>query len=424
MQKWLKISVLIGLVSWMTLVKADIAFDVIGVGGQQFPIALTPFAGEREMSQAITPIVQADLTSSGLFKLINIADILPIPTLPAQIKYDVVAMRGIQTQLLGSVQPSGNGYAIRFWLVDIVQRKTLFAYETQAIATDMRRVGHEIADLIYQALTGKPGVFSTKIAFVVRHGRQHQLQVADADGFNAKVIVASSEPIISPKWSPDGTRLAYVSFERKKPIIFVQDVRSGARRAVAAFKGNNSAPAWAPNGSQLAVVLTQDGHSQIYLMGANGEGLRRLTTSHSIDTEPSFSPDGKSIIFTSDRGGSPQIYQVLLAGGTPTRLSYTGSYNASAKFSPDGQSIVMIHRAQGGYKVAIMDVATRQIATLSDSMRDDSPSFAPNGQMILYESELGGRGTLAAVSIDGRVKQRLQAHGDIRQPAWGPLPKQ
>jgi TolB protein len=424
MQKWLKIGLLIAMVSWMTVVKADISFDVIGVGGQQFPVAITPFTGEAGMVQPITLIVQADLERSGLFKLIHVADMLPIPIMPGQIKYELVTARGAQTQLLGSVEPSGSGYAIRFWFVDIAQRKALFAYEKQAMASDMRRVAHEIADLIYQELTGKPGVFSTKIAFVVRHGRQHQLQVADADGFGAKIIVSSNEPIISPKWSPDGTRLAYVSFERKKPIVFVQNVSSGARHAVAAFKGNNSAPAWSPDGSQLAVVLTQDGNSQIYLMHATGGGVRRLTTSHSIDTEPSFSPDGSSVIFTSDRGGSPQIYQVSLSGGTPTRLTYEGNYNASAKFSPDGKSIVMIHRTNGGYKVAIMDVATRQIAPLSDSARDDSPSFAPNGQMVLYESELGGRGTLAAVSSDGRVKQRLKAEGDIRQPAWGPLPRQ
>ena len=424
MQKWLKVGVLIGMLAWIVSVKANISFEVIGVGGQQFPIAITPFAAEASITQPITPIVGADLEKSGLFKLINVTDMLPVPSLPEQIKYDLVKAKGAQTQLVGSVHPSGNGYAVRFWFIDVVNRKELFAYEKQATVSDMRRVAHEIADLIYKELTGEPGVFSTKIAFVVRHGRQHQLQVADADGFGARTIVSSNEPIISPKWSPDGTRLAYVSFERKKPIIFVQHVGSGTRQVVAAFKGNNSAPAWSPNGSQLAIVLTQDGHSQIYLMSANGGGLRRLTTSHSIDTEPSFSPDGRSVIFTSDRGGSPQIYQVPVEGGLPTRLTYHGNYNASAKFSPDGKSIVMIHRTREGYQVAVMDMVTGQIAPLSDSARDDSHSFAPNGRMILYESEVEGRGVLAAVSSDGRVKQRLKTEGDIRQPTWGPLPYQ
>lgn len=424
MQKLIRTCLLILLIGWGALARADISFEVIGVGSQQFSIAITPFAGEGSMQQPVTPVVSADLVRSGLFRLIGADDMLPLPVMPSQIKYDLIRARGAQTQLLGSVTPSGNGYTVKFWLVDIATRNVLFGYEKQAASADMRRVAHEIADLVYKQLTGEPGVFATKIAFVVRNGRQRQLQVADADGFGARTILSSNEPIISPKWSPDGTRLAYVSFERQKPIVFVQNVVSGARQAVAAFKGNNSAPAWSPDGQRLAVVLTRDGNSQIYMIGANGGGLRRLTSSATIDTEPSFAPDGGSIIFTSDRGGTPQIYQVSLSGGSPTRLTYDGDYNAAAKFSPDGKSIVMIHRSGGGgFKVAVMDLASRQVFALTDGPRDDSPSFAGNGRMILYESEVGGHGTLGVVSSDGRVKQRLRSNSDIRQPAWGPLLK-
>lgn len=405
----------------ISIVRADIAFEVIGVGGKTFPIAITPFKGEMQNQAAITPIVQADLVSTGLFKVLDVSDIEPQAFQPQSISYPLVQARGVQSQLVGQIELIEGGYKVRFWLVDIIQRKVLFGYEKEVAPHAMRRAAHEIADLIYRQLTGEPGIFSTKIAFVTKQGRQYRLQIADADGFGAKTILSSNEPIISPKWSFDGTQLAYVSFERKKPIIFIQNIVMGNRRAVAAFKGSNSAPAWSPDGERLAIVLTKDGYSQLYLIGSSGEGLRRLTNSQAIDTEPSFSPDGNSIIFTSDRGGSPQLYQISINGGNPTRLTYEGNYNASAKFSPNGKSIVMIHRTPQGYKVAVMDLATRQIVSLSDTSRDDSPSFAPNGRVILYESEIGGRGTLATVSTDGRVKQRLRSEGDIRQPAWGPL---
>jgi TolB protein len=402
--------------------QADISFEVVGVGGQQYPVAITPFSNEVGMKQPLTAIISSDLARSGLFKLVNVSDMLPLPASPREIKFDPVKARGAQTQLIGTVSFNGNSYSVKFWLVDLVSKKELFAYEKQAPMSEMRRIAHEIADLVYEKLTGERGVFATRIAFVVKQARQHALQVADADGYGARTIISSPEPIISPKWSPDGMRLAYVSFERKKPVVFVQHLDSGNRQAVAAFKGNNSAPAWSPDGSQLAVVLTRDGTSQIYLIDAHGGGLRRLSNNDSIDTEPAFSPDGRSIIFTSDRGGSPQIYQIPTEGGAATRLTYEGNYNAAAKFSPDGKSIVMIQRTNGGFQVAVMDLATRQVAILTESSRDDSPSFAPNGRMILYESEVSGRGTLAAVSSDGRVKQRLIAQGEnIRQPAWGPL---
>ena len=420
MQNTLKLVIGLILTSILTFARAEVTFDVVGIGGQQFPIAITALKGEESTAFPLSSIISHDLIGSGLFKLVDISDLSP-PAVPQDIPLNLIKTRGAHTQLVGNVNTTPDGYMVRFWLVDILQNKILFGYEKVASKQDMRQVAHEIADLIYKQLTGEPGIFSTKIAFVVRNGRTYQLQIADADGFGARTILSSPEPIISPKWSFDGVKIAYVSFERKKPIIFVQNVMSGARYALAAFKGSNSAPAWSPDSSRLAIVLTKDGYSQIYLINSDGSGLRRLTNSAAIDTEPSFSPDGKTIIFTSDRGGSPQIYQMPSSGGAALRLTYEGGYNASAKYSPDGKSIVLIHRSSVGYQVALMDLGSRQIMPLSLGVKDDSPSFAPNGRVILYKSGSGSHGILATISKDGRVKQTLKSDLDIRQPVWGPF---
>jgi TolB protein len=404
---------------------AALTIEIVGSGANQIPIAIAPFRAEERTPQPLTTVIGADLQRSGLFRLIDPGGVVPVPTEPGEVNFPQWTARGAEALVIGTVTPTADGrFEVRFRLMDVVKSTQLAGFVYTVSAAQLRLTAHKIADVIYEKLTGSPGVFATRITYVMkRSATRHELHVADADGFNPQTVLSSTEPIISPSWSPDGTRLAYVSFERKKPIVYVQSLTTGQRNAVASFFGSNSAPAWSPDGKRLAVTLTKDGGSQIYVISANGGGNpTRLTQTNAIDTEPNWSPDGQWIIFTSDRGGSPQIYRMPASGGQAQRLTFEGTYNVSPRHSPDGKSFTFVHRDGSRFSVAVQDFATRQMQLLTEGGVDESPSFAPNGRMILYASETRGRGILAAVSSDGRVKQRFtDTTGDVREPAWGPL---
>jgi len=405
--------------------RAQLTIEITGAGATQTPIAVVAFRGEERAAQPLTPVIAADLQRSGLFRLVDVRDVAPAPAQPAEVRWPDLARRGADALAIGSVEPLPDGrFEVRFRLMDVARQSQLTGFSYTVSAAQLRLTAHRIADVIYERLTGDVGVFSTKITYVERQAQRFALKIADADGANAQTVLASSEPIISPRWSPEGTRLAYVSFERRKPIVYVQSLTSGSRSVAANFRGSNSAPAWSPDGARLAVVLTRDGPSQLYLIDVDGSNAQRLTRSGTIDTEPVFTPDGRSLLFTSDRGGSPQIYRLPVGGGDAERLTFEGSYNVSPRVSPDGRSFAFIQRRGGRFNVAIQDFASRQVQVLTDTALDESPSFAPNGRMILHATEVQGRGVLAAVSTDGRVRQRLSSGtSDVREPAWGPLLK-
>jgi len=325
--------------------------------------------------------------------------------------------------------PEGrDGFMVRFQLFDVSTGESLAGYKIPSSAKDLRITAHRIADIIYEKLTGQRGAFATRIAYVNsvddKDGEQRvSLNVADADGFNSQTIVTSKKPLMSPAWSQDGSRLAYVSFEGGRPAIYVQDIYTGKRSRVAAFPGINGAPAWAPDGRRLAVTLSKDGNPDIYVLDIASGSVTPIVRHSAIDTEPAWSPDGRWIIFTSDRGGGPQIYKVPSSGGgNPQRITFEGNYNARASYSPDGKSITLLTRENGSFKIGVLDLASGSMQTLSDGPLDESPSFAPNGAMIIYATKINNKGELSAVSVDGRVRQRLALQvGDVREPVWSPF---
>lgn len=398
---------------------AQLRVDISGVGATQYPIATADFAGDAQ-GKAIAEIIRADLTRSGQFQLINATG----ANLNAEstIAYDDWRNKGADYLAYGSVTQSGGQYNISYRLVDSVRKTQLDGVAFAGTEKELRRMSHQIADRIYEKITGVRGVFSTRIAYVLQTGNSYELQIADADGQNPQVMLRSKQSIISPSWSPDGKRLAYVSFEDNKPVVYVQTLASGQRVPIANFKGNNSAPAWSPNGQQLAIVLSRDGISQIYTINADGSGLRRVMRSPLIDTEPHYTPDGGSLVFTSDRGGSPHIYKVPVAGGDAQRITFNGSYNISPGISPDANNLVYVTRRDGAFRIAIQNMGSGSEQLLTAGPDDESPSFAPNGMQILYSSVQGGRSVLAVTSVDGRVRQTLSAlNGKVREPTWGPF---
>jgi TolB protein len=406
-------------------VGADVTIEITTEGSKPTPIVVLPFAAEERLPQGLTKTVGADLANTGLFKLIDVAGVNPIPREAAQVNFGDWRARGADVILIGGVESKADGrFEVKFRLLDALKETPLLQLPTFLIHPNQaRRTAHKIADLIYENLTGDKGVFSTQIAYVVKDATRYHLKVADYDGQNEQTVVSSPEPIMSPAWSPDGTRMVYVSFELKKPVVVVQNLATGSRRVVANFKGSNSAPAWSPDAKKLAVTLTKDGGSQLYIIDVEGGGAAtRLATSPGIDTEPTFSPDGSSIAFTSDRGGSPQIYRIATTGGETQRMTFNGTYNVTPRYSPDGKRLAYIQRVGGQFKLVVQDLESGQIQALTDTNVDESPTIAPNGRTILYATQSKGRGILATVSSDGRIKQRFSTQaGDMREPAWGPF---
>ena len=402
--------------------RAAMEIQVIGGAASKISVAMVPFqAAPGQPEPTLARIAGDDLARSGQFTLVDVGG-MPQPAAPAQVNYGVWRGKGADALVIGTVAAlPGGRFEVRFYLLDVIKQTQLAAFSYSITAAQWRATAHQIADIVYEKLTGMPGAFSSRIAYVQKQGKRFELRVADADGQNPRTVVRSNEPVISPRFSPDGARVVYVSFEDKKPVVYAQSLRDGGRSKVAAFKGSNSAPAWAPDGRRLAVVLTRDQASQIYLINANGSGLTRLTRGGNLDTEPVFSPDGQTIYFTSDRGGSAQIYRVAAKGGEPQRVTFSGGYNVSPAVSPDGRHLAYISREDGRFRVVLHELASGQTRVLTDTARDESPSFAPNGQAVLYATIQGGRGVLGTVSLDGKTRTRLSESGvDAREPAWGP----
>jgi len=403
---------------------AQFRVEITGVGLTQLPIAIAPLRGEGQSPQKISAIVQADLERSGRFVGVDAAGV----ALDETSRPDLSQWRQRKADALstGSITRLADGrFDVRFRLWDVVKGQDLGGQSFVVTQADLRLVAHRISDFIYEKLTGERGVFSTRIAYVAKVGARFSLWVADADGENAQSALSSPEPIISPAWSPAGAQLAYVSFESRKPVVYVHDVASGRRRLIANFRGSNSAPAWSPDGRTLAVTLSRDGGSQLYTIDANGGEPRRLMQSSGIDTEPAFSSDGRSIYFVSDRGGSPQIYRVGASGGNAERVTFNGNYNISPAISPDGQWLAYISRVGGAFKLQVMDLKSGTTTALTDTSADESPSFAPNSRLILYATQQQGRESLMTTTLDGKIKARLAGQGgDIREPDWGPFQKQ
>lgn len=402
---------------------AQFRIEVSGIGLTQLPIAIAPFRGEAQSPQKIAAIVQADLERSGQFRGVDTSG----ATLDETTRPDVALWRQRSADALvsGSVTRLADGrYDVRFRLWDVVRGQDLGGQSYVIVQADLRLVAHKIADFVYEKLTGEKGIFSTRLAYVTKAGTRYTLWVADADGENAQAALASPEPIISPAWAPNGASLAYVSFESRKPVVYVHDVGSGRRRLIANFRGSNSAPAWAPDGRSLAVTLSRDGNSQLYTIDSNGGEPRRLMQSAGIDTEPAYSADGRTIYFVSDRGGAPQIYRVAASGGGAERVTFDGSYNISPALSPDGRWLAYIARVGGAFKLHVMDLSNNSTRAITETGSDESPSFAPNSRLIVYATQQQGRDALMTTTLDGKIKARLAGQGgDLREPDWGPFQK-
>ena len=412
------------MISVFTPASAQMNIEITGVGQSLYPIAVMRFKDEQKLPTNITEIIRQDLARSGYFK--NTENGNATESDEGTPNYKSWATRGADALVVGSVvQSGGSQFEIQYKLFDIRKSESLGGLKLNSSADNLRAAAHKIADDIILKLLGERGVFSTRLSYVIKDGKRYRLVISDADGQNIRNAMNSGEPIISPSWSPDGKKVAYVSFEDRKPVIYVHELATGRRIALSNQKGNNSAPAWSPDGRKLAISLSKDGNTQIYSVNADGTGLQRLTRGYTIDTEPQYSADGRYIYFTSDRGGNPQIYRMSAEGEQAEgvkRVTYKQGFVTSPRISPDGKYLAYIANIGGAYRLYILNLATGDAQALTDGSSDESPSFAANGRYVLYSTKVNGKRVLAAVSVDGNSKQVLSIPGsDVRQPSWGPF---
>jgi TolB protein len=402
------------------LALAQFKVDVSGVGMTQVPITVATFKGEESAPQKTSAIVLADLERSGQFRSVLMSG-LAMDEL-SRPDFQQFRQKSADALLTGSATRLADGrYEIRAKLWDVVAGQERGDYRETVAAADLRLSGHRLADWVYEKLTGDKGVFATRIAYITKTAGKYSLWIADSDGENAQSALTSSEPIISPAWSPKGNQLAYVSFESRKPVIYVHELATGKRRVMANFRGSNSAPAWAPDGRSLLATLSRDGGSQLYQIDVASGDAKRITQSAGIDTEPTYTPDGSAIYFVSDRGGSPQIYRTPAMGGPVERVTFGGSYNISPALSPDGRWLTYISRVGGQFKVQVLNLNSGQANAITETTADERPSFAPNSKLIVFATVLQGREALMTTTLDGKIKAKLSGQsGDIREPAWGP----
>lgn len=415
-----------------SLVEADLTIRITKGNDQAIPVAIVPFmwSGKGSLNEDVASIIAANLSRTGLFRTLPREDLISLPTKKNEVVYRDWRLLKVNYLIVGSIEEIDvNKVKIKYELFDVNRKESLLSESVTGNLNNLRNRSHFISDRIYERLTGQKGIFTTRIAYITSKQKgntmdyTYRLHVADADGQKSRTILTSKQPLLSPSWSPDAKKLAYVSFETGRQAIFVQELATGKRYQLTNFKGLNGSPAWSPDGKKIAMTLSRDGNAEVYIYHLDDQRLTRVTHHYAIDTEPSWSPDGKSLIFTSGRSGGPQVYHIDLLSGEESRLSFEGNYNARPRYSPNGRDVFMVHRGSGGglFSIAALNMNTGRTRILSTSPLDESPSVAPNGAMVIYALMIGEKGVLGVVSTDGRIQYELPAEsGNVREPAWSP----